>query len=399
MSEIEIEPKNILKTTLFGGIGIILVSLFFMSWTDVNPGEEGFIYRPYTGGIDQTNVYTEGTVFIAPWNEMITYNILQQSRNYSSKVMEKNGMEIGIDVTINYNPMQNNTAKLHLKHGKAFESSFIDAKVRGVIKDVIGRYTYEEIYSTKRRPITDYPLKLVKYLRKRYLDNGETKDKCVLDIGCGWGGMALEIAKQTGAKVKGITLSENQFVTASRRAQEEGLSDKVSFQIQDYRDEKFKYDRIVSIGMFEHVGIKYFKPYLKKTYDLLKDNGVFLLHTIGQRGIPTATSPWIRKYIFPGGYIPSLSDIIIETQKLNINITDIEILRLHYAHTLSHWYKNIQKNKEKIVQMFDKRFYRMWEFYLLASKYSFVNMGNIVFQIQMAKNINNLPLTRNYMYN
>jgi len=153
MSEIEIEPKNILKTTLFGGIGIILVSLFFMSWTDVNPGEEGFIYRPYTGGIDQTNVYTEGTVFIAPWNEMITYNILQQSRNYSSKVMEKNGMEIGIDVTINYNPMQNNTAKLHLKHGKAFESSFIDAKVRGVIKDVIGRYTYEEIYSTKREAL------------------------------------------------------------------------------------------------------------------------------------------------------------------------------------------------------------------------------------------------------
>ena len=153
MSEIEIEPKNILKTALAGGLGVILLSLFFMSWTDVNPGEEGFIYRPYTGGIDQSNVYTEGTVFIAPWNEMITYNILQQSRNYSSKVMEKNGMEIGIDVTINYNPMQNNTAKLHLKHGKAFESSFIDAKVRGVIKDVIGRYTYEEIYSTKREAL------------------------------------------------------------------------------------------------------------------------------------------------------------------------------------------------------------------------------------------------------
>ncbi len=221
----------------------------------------------------------------------------------------------------------------------------------------------------------------------------------VLDIGCGWGGMALEIAKQTGAKVKGITLSENQFVTASRRAQEEGLSDKVSFQIQDYRNEEKKYDRIVSVGMFEHVGIKYFKVYLKKTYEILKDNGVFLLHTIGQRGIPTATSPWIRKYIFPGGYIPSLSDIINETQKLNINVTDIEILRLHYAHTLSHWYKNVQKNKDKIVNMFDERFYRMWEFYLLASKYSFVNMGNVVFQIQIAKNINDLPLTRNYIYN
>ena len=226
-----------------------------------------------------------------------------------------------------------------------------------------------------------------------------TENMNVLDIGCGWGGMAIEIAKQTGANVKGITLSENQFATASKRAQEEGLSDKISFKIQDYRNETHKYDRIVSVGMFEHVGIKYFKTYLKKTYDLLKENGVFLLHTIGQRGIPTATSPWIRKYIFPGGYIPSLSDIINETQKLNINITDIEILRLHYAHTLTHWYRNVQKNKDKIVKMFDERFYRMGEFYLLASKYSFINMGNVVFQIQIAKNINNLPLTRNYMYN
>ena len=221
----------------------------------------------------------------------------------------------------------------------------------------------------------------------------------VLDIGCGWGGMAIEIAKQTGATVKGITLSENQFATASKRAQEEGLSEKLTFKLQDYRNENENYDRIVSVGMFEHVGIKYFREYLKKTYDLLKDTGVFLLHTIGQRGVPTATSPWIRKYIFPGGYIPSLSDIIHETEKLNINITDIEILRLHYAHTLTHWYKNIQKNKDQIIKMFDERFYRMWEFYLLASKYSFVNMGNVVFQIQIAKNINNLPLTRNYMYN
>ena len=221
----------------------------------------------------------------------------------------------------------------------------------------------------------------------------------VLDIGCGWGGMAIEIAKLTGAKVKGITLSENQFKTASERAHKEGLSDKVSFALQDYRNEIDSYDRIVSVGMFEHVGIKYFKTYLKKVNEILKDNGVFLLHTIGQRGKPTATSPWIRKYIFPGGYIPSLSEIIKETQKLNINVTDIEVLRLHYAHTLSYWYKNVIENKDKIIKMFDERFFRMWEFYLLASKYSFVNMGNIVFQIQIAKNINNLPLTRNYIYN
>ncbi len=225
------------------------------------------------------------------------------------------------------------------------------------------------------------------------------QDMDVLDIGCGWGGMAIEIAKSTGAKVKGITLSENQFKTASERAQKEGLSDRVTFKLQDYRNENDKYDRIVSVGMFEHVGVKYFNTYLKKANDILKDNGVFLLHTIGQRGKPTATSPWIRKYIFPGGYIPSLSEIMKESQKLNINVTDIEILRMHYAHTLSHWYKNVIENKDKIINMFDERFFRMWEFYLLASKYSFINMGNVVFQIQIAKNINNLPLTRNYIYN
>ena len=226
-----------------------------------------------------------------------------------------------------------------------------------------------------------------------------TENMDVLDIGCGWGGMAIEIAKSTGAKVKGITLSENQFKTASERAQKEGLADKVSFALQDYRNETEKYDRIVSVGMFEHVGVKYFKTYLSKANDILKENGVFLLHTIGQRGKPTATSPWIRKYIFPGGYIPSLSEVMNATQKLNINVTDVKVLRLHYAHTLSKWYQNVIENKDKSINMFDQRFFRMWEFYLLASKYSFVNMGNVVFQIQIAKNINNLPLTRNYIYN
>jgi len=224
-------------------------------------------------------------------------------------------------------------------------------------------------------------------------------DMSVLDIGCGWGGLSLQIAKDTGAQVKGITLSENQLTTAKRRAQEEGLNEKVHFALQDYRFENKQYDRIVSVGMFEHVGINYFSSFFSKTYDLLKESGVFLLHTIGQKGKPSATSPWIRKYIFPGGYIPSMSEILETCEKLNINITDIEVLRLHYAHTLDHWYKNTLANKRQIIRMFDERFFRMWEFYLLISKYSFVNMGNVVFQIQISKNINNLPLTRNYIYN
>tara|TARA_Y100000590_G_scaffold451233_1_gene592295 strand:- start:378 stop:1562 length:1185 start_codon:yes stop_codon:yes gene_type:complete len=236
--------------------------------------------------------------------------------------------------------------------------------------------------------------------KKHIIEKLQIKENMsILDIGCGWGGMAIQIAKDTGAKVKGITLSENQYATANKRAQEEGLNEKVTFALQDYRHENNLYDRIVSVGMFEHVGVSYFPNFFSKTYELLKESGIFLLHTIGQRTKPTATSPWIRKYIFPGGYIPSLSEIIKITEKQNIIITDIEVLRLHYAYTLEQWYRNTMKNKESIIKMFDDRFLRMWEFYLLISKYSFVNMGNVVFQIQIAKNINNLPLTRNYIYN
>ena len=236
--------------------------------------------------------------------------------------------------------------------------------------------------------------------KKHIIEKLQIKDDMeVLDIGCGWGGMALQIAKDTGARVKGITLSKNQLATAQRRAQAEGLNEKVKFSLQDYRHEKYKYDRIVSVGMFEHVGASHFPEFFSKTYDLLKDSGIFLLHTIGKRGKPVATSPFIRKYIFPGGYIPSLSEITKVTEIYNMNITDIEILRMHYAHTLSHWYKRTMDNKKEIIKMFDERFLRMWEFYLLISKYSFVNMGNVVYQIQIAKNIHNLPLTRNYIYN
>ena len=236
--------------------------------------------------------------------------------------------------------------------------------------------------------------------KKHIIKKLQIKDNMeVLDIGCGWGGMALQIVKDTGARVKGITLSENQLATAQRRAQTEGLNEKVKFSLQDYRHEKYKYDRILSVGMFEHVGASYFPEFFSKTYDLLKDPGIFLLHTIGKRGKPVATSPFIRKYIFPGGYIPTLSEITKITEKYNMNITDIEILRMHYAHTLSHWYKRTMDHKKEIIKMFDERFLRMWEFYLLISKYSFVNMGNVVYQIQIAKNIHNLPLTRNYIYN
>ena len=225
------------------------------------------------------------------------------------------------------------------------------------------------------------------------------KNMSVLDIGCGWGGLSLQIAKDTGANVRGITLSEKQLVIARQRAEQEGLTDKVEFVLQDYRKEQQNYDRIVSVGMFEHVGINFFSEFFSKTYNLLKENGIFLLHTIGHQGKISATNPWMRKYIFPGGYIPALSEILKECEKQRIIISDIEILRLHYAQTLKYWYQNFIKNKKRIIEVFDERFFRMWEFYLLSSQYSFRNMGNVVFQIQISKNMNILPLTRNYIYN
>ena len=170
----------------------------------------------------------------------------------------------------------------------------------------------------------------------------------VLDIGCGWGGLSLQIAKDTGAKVRGITLSERQLAIARQRAEQEGLTGKVEFVLQDYRKEQKSYDRIVSVGMFEHVGINFFSDFFSKTFNILKENGIFLLHTIGHQGEISATNTWMRKYIFPGGYIPRLSEILKECEKQRITISDIEILRLHYAQTLKYWYQNFLKNRDNM---------------------------------------------------
>ena len=221
----------------------------------------------------------------------------------------------------------------------------------------------------------------------------------VLDIGSGWGGMALQIAKDTGAYVKGVTLSDNQYVTSKKRAKELSLDSKVDFDLIDYRNLNEKFDRIISVGMFEHVGKKEYQKFFKKIYDLLNDEGVCVLHSIGTMHPPSKTNPWIKKYIFPGGYIPSLSDIVPVIEKNKLWINDIEFLQLHYATTLKNWRINFNRNREKISKILDEKFCRMWEFYLLSSEYSFRNLGNQVFQIQITKNLDNLPFTRNYIYN
>ena len=221
----------------------------------------------------------------------------------------------------------------------------------------------------------------------------------VLDIGSGWGGLGLYLARTAGVEVTGLTLSSEQHKVSERRAAEAGLSDRVHFHLRDYRQESASYDRIVSVGMFEHVGRPYYEEFFRKVHDLLRDDGVALLHTIADHGVPSTTNPWLRKYIFPGGYTPSLSEVVPVIERVGLWITDIEILRLHYAETLRHWRERFMSNRYKAVELYDERFCRMWEFYLSGAEVTFRRMGQIVVQIQLTKSVDAVPLTRDYMAN
>ena len=219
----------------------------------------------------------------------------------------------------------------------------------------------------------------------------------VLDIGSGWGGLALYLARAGKGDVTGLTLSQEQLKVANRRATEFGLDDKVRFQLRDYREENGTYDRIVSVGMFEHVGVNHYPEFFAKVKELLSDDGVCVLHSIGRMGGPSTTCSWIRKYIFPGGYSPALSEVLPAIEGSGLWVTDIEILRLHYAETLRVWRHRFEANRARVAELLDERFCRMWEFYLAASEVAFRHGDHIVFQMQISKQRNTVPLTRDYI--
>ena len=220
----------------------------------------------------------------------------------------------------------------------------------------------------------------------------------VLDIGCGWGSLAIDIAKAAQCEVTGITLSENQHKYANEKVKELNLENQVKFKLIDYRELNEKFDRIVSVGMFEHVGRKFYNKFFKQVENLLVDDGVAMIHTIGSVDPPRDPHPWITKYIFPGGYTPSLSEAVISIEKAGLIVTDIEVLKLHYSHTLRHWKENCLSNKEKIIKMFDEKFFRMWEFYLAGCEMAFKWGDQVVYQFQLAKNYTSTPVTRDYIY-
>ena len=219
----------------------------------------------------------------------------------------------------------------------------------------------------------------------------------VLDIGCGWGGLALYLARECGVSVTGLTLSSEQLKVAERRAADAGLADRVRFELRDYREAEGTYDRIVSVGMFEHVGVVHYPTFFAKLKQLLAEDGVALLHSIGRQDGPGTTNPWIRKYIFPGGYSPAVSEVVPVVERTGLWITDIEILRLHYAETLRAWRQRFNANRERVRALYDERFCRMWEFYLAGSEIAFRQQGHMNFQMQLAKRIDVVPLTRDYI--
>ena len=220
----------------------------------------------------------------------------------------------------------------------------------------------------------------------------------VLDVGSGWGTLALAIAKETNASVTGITLSENQFEYSQNKAKEMNLSNQVDFKLIDYRQLNEKFDRIVSVGMFEHVGRNFYKTYFNKVFQLLNEKGIALIHTIGSSMPPRDPQPWIQKYIFPGGYTPSLSEISKPIEKSGLIVSDIEVLRMHYAHTLRNWKERFLSKKDTVLDMFDEKFFRMWEFYLASCEMAFKWGDQVVFQLQLSKDNISVPNTRDYIY-
>lgn len=219
----------------------------------------------------------------------------------------------------------------------------------------------------------------------------------VLDIGSGWGGLALYLASEYGADVTGLTLSVEQHKAAMRRVAAAGLSERVRFYLRDYREELGRYDRIVSVGMFEHVGINHYSAFFAKVKSLMTPDGIALLHSIGRKDGPGSTHPWIRKYIFPGGYAPALSEVLPTVERSKLWITDIEILRLHYAETLRAWRDRFERNRDRLSRIYDERFCRMWEMYLISSEVAFRRQDHMVFQMQLSKAIDTVPLTRDYL--
>jgi cyclopropane-fatty-acyl-phospholipid synthase len=270
----------------------------------------------------------------------------------------------------------------------------LDGRLYSLFLDADRQYSCA-YFETPEQSLDDAQLAKKRHLAAKLLLSAERRR--VLDIGCGWGGLALYMAEFCRARVTGITLSQEQWQRATERAAEKSLSASVDFRMQDYRDVPERFDRIVSVGMFEHVGLSFYDAFFRKCRALMADDGVMVLHTIARSEGPNVTNPWIAKYIFPGGYIPALSEVLPAIERSLLFVTDIEVLRLHYAETLRAWRERFNAHRDEAERIYDRRFVRMWEFYLTASEMAFREQGMMVVQIQLARRQGVVPITRDYI--
>jgi cyclopropane-fatty-acyl-phospholipid synthase len=293
-----------------------------------------------------------------------------------------------------YRRLQQFNPRRRARHNVAHHYD-LDARLYSLFLDADRQYScgYFEAPGTT---LDDAQLAKKRHLAAKLLLR-EDRDLRVVDIGCGWGGLGLYLAEVAGADVTGITLSQEQYAIANERAAEKGLAERARFKLQDYRDVAGPFDRIVSVGMFEHVGVNHYESFFRKSAQLLADDGVMVLHSICRSEGPGITNPWIAKYIFPGGYIPALSEVLPYIEKAGLLVTDIEILRLHYAETLKAWRQRFLAHREEVERIYDRRFVRMWEFYLAASEMTFREQNMMNFQIQVTKKQGVTPITRDYI--
>jgi cyclopropane-fatty-acyl-phospholipid synthase len=325
---------------------------------------------------------TEGTIY--DLLEILMKNMEQRPTPGAAKFF--NQLRIGLKRLDQYNPV-----------GKAKANVAHHYDLSGALYDLF--LDRDRQYSCAYFETPEASLEEAQLAKKRHLAaklNIKPGMK-VLDIGSGWGGLGLYLAETCGAKVTGVTLSEEQHKMSMERARQRSVSNTVDFRLLDYRHLDEQFDRIVSVGMFEHVGVGHYKEFFQKCRALLKDDGIAVLHSINRSDGPGATSAWIKRYIFPGGYIPALSEVLPHLEKNGLYVTDIEILRLHYAQTLREWGKLFAANRHRAKAIYDERFCRMWEFYLAASENAFRYQGMNNFQIQFTRNQHALPMTRNYI--
>jgi cyclopropane-fatty-acyl-phospholipid synthase len=269
----------------------------------------------------------------------------------------------------------------------------LDARLYSLFLDADKQYSCA-YFETPETTLDDAQLAKKRHVTAKLL---VSRGQRVLDIGSGWGGLGLYLAEIAGADVTGVTLSTEQLQVANARAAEKGLTQQARFLLQDYRDIDGPFDRIVSVGMFEHVGARFYETYFQRCAELLSRDGVMLLHSIGRSQGPDSTNPWIAKYIFPGGYIPSLSEVLPAIEDAGLLVCDVEILRLHYAETLKAWRERFMARREEAVQLYDERFALMWEFYLAACEMTFRKQDMMNFQLQLTRRQGVVPMTRDYI--